>query len=168
MKRGDVFFTIALLSEVIIIMLSIFCWVYKAYREDKKAMEKTKERLGAAMCGNLRHMSGLPIERGVLVEVYYGPDRIVFKNDWQEIIVMRDKITHIDLVIPSNGSKAIYRGGRYAKFSSIAPDLVISYTSGGMNKQIKLDTYGGSIGFPKKVVEDFRRTKPPARMTIEL
>ncbi len=174
MKRDLVIMSIAGICTFVVCIL-ILVWaihrLYKLHCEEKSDIERTKKQLGATMYGRLRHTSGLPIERGVFVEVYYGPEKIIFRNGWQEIIVMRDKITHMDLVIPSNRSKAVYgrsHYGKYGEYAAMAPDLVISYTSGGMNKQIKLDTYGGSIGFPKKVIEDFRRTKPPARMTIEL
>ena len=58
---------------------------YKKSKRAKRAKEATATRLGATMSGTLKHVSGLPLAKGLTVEMFYGPDKIVFKKDGQEI-----------------------------------------------------------------------------------
>ena len=105
------------------------------------------------------------------VEMFYGPEKIAFKKDGQEISVARDKVTGIDLVTgrrqraqgARRGRLREVRGRRSAgaavgALAAIDTYLIISYTSEGQNKSVKLDASAGRGLFPSKVAKDFQKT----------
>ncbi len=148
--KDDIIVLLLFLAFVVFIIL--FC--YKGYKRAsavKKANSNTAQRVGATQNATLKHISGLPIAKGVLVEVFYGPEKIVFKKDGEEIVVARNKITSIDLA-----SKA-----------AITQNLVISYTSDNKNKQITLDTYINGL-FALNIQKDFKKNNSNKQNTIEL
>lgn len=158
--NGDIIGAIICCLILLIIMLIsiVKCRkMYDAKRKEKKARDNDAKRFGAIMHNSLIHIEGLPLANGVYVEVYYGPEKIVFKKDQQEISVATDKITSIDCVI---------KNGRSKKISAMKTYLVISYISSGKNKHIKLDAaYSGT--FVIKVEKDFKKCKTVAR-SVEL
>lgn len=177
--NDDIFLALFfLLTFLACVLLLGYCF-HRRQKAGKQAMAAKEKRLGAIMSGVLEHISGLPLAKGVFVEVYYCPDRIVFKKDGQEIIVSRDKITGIDLVTTNSRSKAMAGaamgrhlygkkiGGVIGAMSTLIPNLVISYTSDGKNKHISLDT-GGNVSFATKVEKDFRQNARRASSSIEL
>lgn len=171
-------------AAILIIELLLFVpyGVYlmcKHHAVTKKAKASKMSRYGASMTATLKHISGLPLTKGAFVEVFYCPDKIVFKKAGQEIVVSRDKITDIELVSTSSRTKAmagaafgkrLYGGTAGATLGALAattPNLVISYTSGKTVKRIKLDTYTSGM-FATNVQKDFRKTQKPAPSSIEL
>ena len=152
---------------------------YKKSKRAKRAKEATAARLGATMSWTLKHVSGLPLANGLMVEMFYGPDKIVFKKDGQEISVARYKVTGIDFVTGDGSGRKALAGAASGKYvaggagaavgalAAIDTYLVISYTSDGQNKSVKLDAAGSGL-FPSKVAKDFQKTHRVKRTKIEL
>lgn len=153
---------------------------FKKSSKVKKARAAVSTRLGATMNGILKHTEGLPLAPGVMVDVYYGPEKIVFKKDQQEITISRDKITGIDVTTGKNikaqqmagaaTGKYILGGTTGAIIGSLAATttyLVISYTSEGKSKYVILDT-AMSGTFATKVQKDFAKTSTAKATSIEL
>lgn len=152
----------------------------KHFSTRKKAKEIRLKIHNATMSGTLKHVSGLPLAKGLMVEMFYGPDKITFKKDGQEINISRDKVTSIDIVTGDGTARKAMGGAATGKYvvggtagaavgalAAIDTYLVISYTSEGESKSIRLDT-ASSGTFPTKVVKDFRQTYHPKRTTIDL
>ncbi len=147
--------------------------IYKYFKIMNTAAKTRLSIYGATMSGILRHVSGLPIANGLLVEMYYGPEKIIFKHGGDKIVLSIDKITNIDIINTRSRAAAgryVFRRKRRAAvgtFSSINMYLVISYVSNSQNKNIKL-YIGSSAIFAFKVEKDFRKTHSPKHNTIEL
>lgn len=172
-------------SFIIIIVLAAYLGyvVYvlrKRSAAKKKAKEKRLSQYGATISAQLKHISGLPLAEGVMVTMYYGPEKIVFKKDKQEISIAREKITSIDGVTGKDIKSRQIAGAAAGKFiiggtagavigSLVATTiyLVISYTSGGKNKYVILDT-AMSGSFYLNVQKDFAKTNKAAPTSIEL
>lgn len=152
---------------------------YKSSKARKNSMKRTQSRLGAEMSGTLKHVSGLPIAKGVIVDVYCAPDKVVFKKDGQEVSVTRDKIVGADLVTTGNTTRKALSGAATGKYvagkagatlgalSALVPNIVISYVSGGKHKQITLDTSPGGT-FGAKLQKELSKGVSGKRNTIEL
>ena len=154
-------------------------FLYRYFSARKKAQQARLDLRGATMSGTLKHVSGLPLAKGLMVEMFYGPDKIVFKKDGQEISVARDKVTGIDFVTGDGSGRKALAGAASGKYvaggagaavgalAAIDTYLVISYTSDGQNKSVKLDAAGSGM-FPSKVAKDFQKTHRAKRTKIEL
>ncbi len=68
---------------------------YGAYDKYKAEREEISKRLGAVLSGTLRLDSGLPFAKNALVDIYYCPERIVFRNSGKEISIYKEKIKDI-------------------------------------------------------------------------
>lgn len=171
---------VALLAVFVGFMLFICYRGYKKSKANKQATAAIEKRLGATMSATLKHISGLPIAKGAAVEVYYGPEKVVFKKGGQEIVVARSKITSVELVMSGNTTRKVMSGAATGKYvvggktgatvgalAAMTPNLVISYTSEGKSKHITLDL-ATSGTFGSKIVKDFQQTATPRRSTIEL
>lgn len=169
---------------IIIVLVAYLGYVIYVLRKRSAAKMKAKEsrlsQYGATMSAQLKHTSGLPLAEGVIVTMYYGPDKIVFKKDKQEISIAREKITSIDGVTGKDIKSRQLSGAAAGKFilggtagavigSLVATTiyLVISYTSGGENKYIILDT-AMSGSFYLNVQKDFAKTNKVPHTSIEL
>ena len=152
---------------------------HKKSKRAKRAKEATATRLGATMSGTLKHVSGLPLAKGLTVEMFYGPEKITFKKDGQEINIAREKVTGIDLVLGDDSGRKAFAGAASGKYvaggtgaavgalAAIDTYLIISYTSAGQKKSVKLDASAGGL-FPSKVAKDFQKTYRPKREKIDL
>ncbi len=157
----------------------IVYFLYRYFAARKKARQTRLDLRGATMSGTLKHVSGLPLAKGLTVEMFYGPDKIVFKKDGQEISVARDKVTGIDFVTGDGSGRKALAGAASGKYvaggagaavgalAAIDTYLIISYTSEGKNKSVKLDAAGSGL-FPSKVAKDFQKTYRPKREKIDL
>lgn len=177
--------TVSDYSFVIILVLAAYlAYVVYILRKrsaaKKRAAEKRLSQYGATMSAQLKHISGLPLAEGVMVTMYYGPDKIVFKKDKQEISIAKNKITSIDGVTGKDIKSRQLSGAAAGKFilggtagavigSLVATTiyLVISYKSGEANKYVILDT-AMSGSFYLNVQKDFARTNKVAPTSIEL
>lgn len=177
---GDHIIATVLILAFLALMIFIAYKGYKKSSAGAKTKVNDKERFGATMNATLKHTEGLPIANGVPVEVFYGPDKFVFKKDNQEISVSRDKITSVDCVTGKDlkgqaaagavAGKYILGGMTGAVIGSLVATttyLTISYVSGGENKFIVLDTYMSGT-FALKVQKDFKQNNNAPTNSIEL
>lgn len=169
-----------LAAAIIILFCGGLAYIsYRGYKKSKRAKEATATRLGATMSGTLKHVSGLPLAKGLMVEMFYGPEKITFKKDGQEINIAREKVTGIDLVLGNDSGRKAFAGAASGKYvaggtgaavgalAAIDTYLIISYTSEGQKKSVKLDASAGGL-FPSKVAKDFQKTYRPKREKIDL
>lgn len=174
--------TFAPLLIVLLIAYIFYCgyFIFKYVSATKKRKSARQELYDATMSGTLQHISGLPLAKDLPVEMFYGPDKIVFKKDTQKITISREKITGIDLVTGEGSTRQALSGAATGKYvaggttgavvgalASISVYLIISYTSDGQNKSIKLGTTGSGT-FPNKVAKDFKETARQRSTEIEL
>lgn len=152
--------------------------VWKIFSTSKRTKKRLMQQYGATLTATLKHTEGLPLAKGVLVDVYYGPEKILFKKDNQEIA--RSKISDIDCVTGEAMKSQMTTGAVAGKYilgglsgavigSLIATTiyLVISYTSDGSDKYVILDT-AASGTFAHNVQKDFKQNDTSAPKSIEL
>ncbi len=176
----DYIFAFIILAVFVALMLFVGYKGYKKSKSAKNRKEIISSRLGAALSGTLIHKSGLPIAKGLAVEVFYCPDKFVFKKDGQEVTVSREKVTSVDVIVASGTARKALSGAATGKYvlggktgavvgaaTAIKTQMVISYVSDGKNKSIVLDTANSGL-FASKVKKDFDKTKVAKRTTIEL
>ena len=167
------------ISTVLFLAYGVYLLV-KMLRWSKKQKTSRLKRHGATMSGTLKHISGLPIAKGLMVEMFYGPEKIVFVKDGQEVSVDRSKVTGIDSVFGRNATRKAMSGAATGKYviggktgaavgalASMDTQLVISYTSDGKAKNIVLDSSSSGM-FPSRVVKDFKQTSTVKRSKVEL
>ena len=161
----------------------VFWFLYKNF---KKGMEikKTKEngiaKYSAIYAGFLKHIDGLPIASGSIIEFYYGKKNITFKKDNQVISLECNKIVSLDLVLGKDVKNNIATGavaGKYllgglggAALGAILTTtfyFVIIYTKDGENKTILLDSTGSDLPF-KKILDNFKIINQSEIKNIEL
>jgi len=177
---GDIVMAVAIIAVFCGGLFYISYRGYKKSKANKRATAAVKNRLGATMSGTLKHVSGLPLAKGLMVEMFYGPEKITFKKDGQEINISRDKVTGIDVVMGDGSGRKAVGGAASGKYlvggatgaavgalAAVDTYLVISYTSEGQNKSIRLDTASSGM-FPTKVAKDFQQTSHQKRTTIDL
>lgn len=142
----------------------IFLCIYVPYRNYKggpvarKIRNKNAQRFGATIVGSLEHINGLPVAKGVELDVYYAPEKIIFKKDGQEIVISKSKITSIDRISKGFTKRVGHR----------IPKTVIdiSYINNGKNKHITLDASLDSL-FALKIEKEFHKNNYNSS-TIEL
>lgn len=177
---GDYIIAFLLLGGFVALMLFIGYKGYKNSAGAKRAKDNAKQRLSSSMNATLKHVDGLPLPQGVMVEVYYCPDKIVFVKDKQEISISKSKITGIDCTTGTNikgqqaagaaAGKYIFGGMTGAVIGSLAATttyLIIAYNSNGENKCITLDTASSGM-FGLKVQKDFKKNDTSEERSIEL
>lgn len=176
----DYIIAFIILAVFVALMLFISYKGYKKSKAQKNRKEAISSRLGATMNGTLKHKSGLPFARGLAVEVFYCPDKFVFKKDGQEVSVSREKVTSVDVIIADGSARKALSGAATGKYvlggktgaamgaaTAISTQMVISYVSDGKSKSIVLDT-AMSGTFATKVKKDFEKTNVIKRTTVEL
>lgn len=168
-------FVIAIIGGGIYFFISIIAKSAKTIERQGK----NKERLGATMNSAMKHISGLPIGNGILTEVYYCPEKIVFKASGQEITLSKEKIKSIDITTGSNigstvagavAGKYIAGGTAGAAIGAIAATkiyCIITYTKESETKFVVLDT-GASGTFANKIKKDFERSSERHTSNSEL
>lgn len=53
----------------------IIYFLYRCFSTRKKAQQTRLDLRGATMSGTLKHVSGLPLAKGLTVEMFYGPEK---------------------------------------------------------------------------------------------
>ena len=155
---------------VILIFIGAIYFFYSIISKSAKTaarQSKAKEELGSTINTTMIHVDGLPVAQDVSTEVYYCPDKIVFKASGQEITLNRDKIFSIDVSVGSNvastatgaiAGKYIVGGLSGAVIGALVATktyCIISYEKDGNNKFIVLDT-GLSGTAASKMAKDFK------------
>ncbi len=178
--NGDYIIAAIIFLAFVGLMLFIAYKGYKKSSATKKAKDSAAGRLGATLVGTLKHTSGLPIAKGVFVDVYYCPDKFVFKKNGQEFTVAREKIVSVDVVTGQNiksqqmagaaTGKYLFGGTTGAVIGSLAATttyLAVSYISDDKDKCVLLDTASSGM-FAIKVQKDFAKTGVAQRRSVEL
>lgn len=171
---------------IILLFVGIMCFyfTYLWWKEKRNAAKEEKNKIAdkynAVLTGLMKHTSGLSLPQGVWVNVYYCPDKIVFKKDGQEFILSRNKIIDLDLVTGKDiraqqmagaaTGKFVLGGNIGAVIGTLAATtiyLAVTYESNGKDKCILLDTaMSGSLSI--KMKKDFDKTSTEKNKSIEL
>lgn len=153
---------------IIVALIAIPCFIfYKAIKTSNNAQKiksANKVKYNPKYTGQMKHINGLPLPQGVVLDLFYCEDKIVFKKDNQEISISKDKITSIETVM----GKDIDTGGAVTGFlvfglagavlGASTVYMLITYESEGEQKGITLDTYMSGFA-PGKIVDDFKNTR---------
>lgn len=144
-------------------------WTASATSRLKK---KIAEKYGAKFYSTLKHIEGLPIVGGVMVDVYYTPNKIIFIKDQQEIMVNTEKVKSVDVAtgkdiksqqatgaIAGNLILGGLTGALVGSLIATSTYLIITYESNDEVKSIILDT-AASGTFALNVQKDFKKNLP--------
>jgi Ca2+/Na+ antiporter len=180
MKMQKSSFTIVIIALLLAYVVFDVCLMSKYIKQTKKDKKSKLDKFGATLVGTLKHASGLPISNGVFIDVYYCPDKFVFKKGGQEFIISREKITSVDVVTGKNIKSQQISGAATGKYllggttgavigalAATTTYLAISYVSDGKSKSVLLDT-ASSGTFALKVQKDFANTSVTKHTTVEL
>ena len=173
-------FGVLLFLGFIGLMMWLICKGFINASERKQRIEKEKQKFSAVEMAELKHSSGLPFPEGVLIEVFYGNEKIVFKKDEQIATVSFSKIRSIDLVSGSELKRDVAAGAVAGKYIlgglagaavgallATSTYLVIGYESDGENKTILLDTALSGL-FPGRMQKFFKDNFKQTEKTIVL
>ena len=143
-----------------------YLW-YKGFKgsvKNQQAKNANKAKYNPKYTGQMKHINGLPLPQGVVIDLFYCEDKIIFKKDNQEISISKDKITSIETVtgkdIDTSGAVAGYLvfGLAGAVLGASTVYMLITYESEGEQKGITLDTYMSGFA-PGKIVNDFKNSR---------
>jgi len=176
MKPVEFFFLVLFIGG----LTAIFLINLKKWNKQKEAKENGLIKFSAIYAGLLKHVEGLPITSGSIIEFFYGKKKITFKKDNQEISLECNKITNIELVLGKDVKSQAAAGaiaGKYligglggaalgALFATTIY-FVIIYKKDEENKTILLDTTGSDLPF-KKILDDFKSNNQTETRKIEL
>jgi len=138
--------------------------LFSSSAKQQREIKTNKEKYNPKYTGKMKHINGLPLPQGVVIDLFYCDDKIIFKKDNQEISISKDKITSIETIM----GKDIDTGGAVTGFlvfglagavlGSSTVYMLITYESEGEQKGITLDTYMSGFA-PGKIVDDFKKTR---------
>ena len=72
---------------------------FKKWNKQKDSKNSGLIKYSAIYYGLLKHVEGLPIASGAIIEFFYGKSKITFKKDNQEISLDCAKIISMDVVL---------------------------------------------------------------------
>ena len=78
----------------LLLVYAFFVWK-KQLAERKKELEKYSASIG----GKFKHVDGLPLASGVVVDLFYGVENITFRKEQQEISLECSKIIDMDSIL---------------------------------------------------------------------
>lgn len=154
---------------------------YLLYKSTLRIKEQSneKKKYDPIQYAVLKHIDGLPLIQGSLVDVMYCEDKFVFVKDNQEISVSLDKVIDVDNVTgkdikaqQAQGATAgalVFGGLSGAVIGSLAATttyFVISYKSNDEIKSIIFDCSSSFFGI--KVKKHFKNNNSRGEETIEL
>jgi hypothetical protein len=173
-------FEIILLLVVVGGVTLLFVNNLKKWNKQKDAKEKGLIKFSAIYTGLLKHIEGLPIASGTIIEFFYGKQKITFKKENQEISLENNKIVSMDLVLGKDVKSQATTGAIAGKYllgglggAALGAILlttiyfVILYKKDDENKTILLDTTGSDVPF-KKILDDFKSSHQTKTQSIEL
>jgi hypothetical protein len=169
---------------VLIVVVGGVAWFFmanlKKWNKQQDAKKTGLVKYSAIYTGPLRHIEGLPLSSGCIIEFFYGKNNITFKKDNQEISLECNKITSMDVVLGKNIKSQAVSGAIAGKFilgglsgAAIGAMLattfyfIINYTKDGENKTVLLDSTGSDLPF-KKILDDFKNNHLTESKKIEL
>jgi hypothetical protein len=169
---------------LLVIFVGGLVWFFirnlKKWNKQQDAKNSGLIKFSAIYAGLLKHIEGLPIASGAIIEFFYGKNKITFKKDNQEISLECDKIISMDLVLGKDVKSQATTGaiaGKYllgglggAALGAILSTtfyFTILYKKDNENKTILLDSTGSDIPF-KKILDDFKSSHHTETQRIEL
>jgi len=172
--------------EIILIIIfvggitALFVNNTKKWNKQQEAKEYGLIKFSASYAGLVKHVDGLPITTGSIIEFFYGKKKITFKKDNQEISLDCEKICSMDIVLGKDiksqaatgavAGKLLLGGiGGAAVGAMLATTFyfVIVYNKDNENKTILLDSTGSDLPF-KKILDDFKDNYLKEAKKIEL
>jgi len=161
----------------------VFMLFYKSMKKSIQ-IQRSKEngliKYSAIYAGLLKHIEGLPIASGSIIEFFYGKKNITFRKDNQEISLECNKINSMDLVLGKDVKTQATTGAIAGKYllgglggavigAMLATTFyfIIAYNKDGESKTILLDSTGSDIPF-KKILDDFKSNHQNETQKIEL
>lgn len=164
----------------IIVMAGIAGLFYTIFKGTKVAVQRasTAEEYKADISCGLKHVSGLPVPAGIMVELYCTKEKMIIKKDTQEITLSANKLKSVDSVIgrdlQSQADGALAGGLLFGLSGAVlgalvgsSTYLVITYEGDGEIKHIILDTVTAP-GNARKVADYYRETTAAKDQKIEL
>ena len=169
---------------VLIVVVGGVAWFFIANLKKWNKQQNSKKsgliKYSAMYTGLLKHIEGLPLSSGCVIEFFYGRNNITFKKDNQEISLECNKITSMDIVLGKDIKSQVATGAVAGKYllgglggAAIGAMLattfyfVINYTKDGENKIVLLDSTGSDLPF-KKILDDFKINYQTESKKIEL
>jgi len=169
-----------ILGAMVFGVLTLFYKSGKKWFEIRDAKENGLVKYSAIYAGLLKHVEGLPIARGSVIEFYYGREKITFKKDNQEISLDRSKIINMESFLGEDAKSQAAAGAVAGKYllgglggavigAMMATTFYLSviYNNGEENKTILLDTTGSDLPL-KKILSDFKSNNQTETKRIEL
>jgi hypothetical protein len=172
--------------EIILLVLfvggfvSFFIFNLRRWNKQQDSKEKGLIKYSAIYAGLIKHIEGLPVASGSVIEFFYGKKKVTFKKDNQEISLECEKIVSMDLVLGKDVKAQAATGavaGKYllgglggAAFGALLATtfyFVILYKKDDEIKTILLDSTGSDLPF-KKILDDFKSNYHRETQKIEL
>ena len=168
--------------EEFAIILAFMCgcvalMVFAAYKWKKQIADRKKEveKYSAILNGKFKLVEGLPLASGMIVDLFYGREKITFKKDDKEISLECGKIVDMDTTIVNDAKsqaisfaiagKLIEGGITGAAIGALAVKtiyFVIAYKKDDEVRYIVLDTKPSGL-LASKIVKDFKAYNPSHR-----
>lgn len=168
----EVFITLIIIAVIIVLGYLFFKTLSRSTKRIVEVQEN-KSTYNAKYNTLMKHIQGLPLPKGVDVDLYYNDDSIIFLKDNNEIKISIDKINSIDTALGKDISGAgaaagfLALGLTGAALGSTSTYMIISYTSNDENKSVVLESYNGFHA--QKIEKDFKnRVLPKEKKQIEL
>lgn len=167
---------------ILVVFIGIIAGIVSAVKQtakDNKELRQNTEAYEPSQTARMKHISGLPLPSGSVVDVAYCDDKIVLVKEAQNYIVRKENISYIEVIdgktLQGQASDAAagmllfgIAGAALGALSSTSTYLVIAYESKGESKHLVLDC-NNNTPFVNNVVKAHKRESAsrPAE-TIEL
>jgi hypothetical protein len=175
----NMFVIIGIIFLVLIIFIILI--VSSAYAKKRNSLNREINEYNALYAGKIIHFNGLPIASKVEIFLLYTYDRLIFKNDSQEITLGFNKINDMQLVSGENAktNAAIgaiagnlifggYAGATVGLILTTNLYLIISYDNGNDNKSIILEPSTLNFEIFQKMVTHYKNNYRKELKQIEL
>lgn len=164
---------------VFIILIFVGTIIYGATKGTATAVKESgvraenAEKYDASITARLKHVGGLPLAEGMLIDLYAARDRLIVKKDEQEITVASGKLrsfddmTGKDIQTMAGGAAAglLLFGLTGAAIGALAASnryMVVAYESNGEQKYITFEV-PAALQSPAKKLTDYYGLKDAAK-----
>ena len=171
----------------IVIILAFMCgcialMVFAAYKWKRQIADRKKEveKYSAILSGKFKLVEGLPLASGMIVDLFYGREKITFKKDDQEISLECGKIVDMDTITGKDAKSQAVSGAIAGKIiggglagaaigalAAMTIYFVIAYKKDDEVQYILLDTEPSGL-LASKIVKDFKANNPRETSKVEL
>ena len=168
MNPVEIIFALLFLGGGIALIIISVRKLMKQKRAANAKKEADHEKYGHIFHGIYKHVEGLPLAHGVMIELFYGNGKITFRKDKQEICLSCDKVLGIDICTGKDVKSQTMRGAAAGKYligglggaaigAILATSMyfIITYKKEHETKFIMLDTaQSGTLS--SKIIKDFK------------